>query len=372
VFIVGGVVSALLGGLSAYAGARTRMTLALLAEATFGRRGANVVQAAIALSLIGWFSVIVSVLGATASATIAQIYGLQVPTPAIAIPLCGLIVWIARHGIGWLERLGIVIVPLTFLLLGIAVLKTAGQFAVTSLQPISTTMTFGSGVSSVIGAYIVGIIIQPDYGRFVRRPSRAALAAILSLGAVYPLILSLSAIPSAALHRPDLIAALIALGIGIPALALLLLGAWIDASACLYSGSLAFAKLVSGVSYGRIVSGAGLLCASLAFAHGERYFMPFLQVLGVALPPIAAVQCVTALWPARARGGAWVPRAAVQVYLPAIGAWALGTMCGILAQNGGWSASGIPAIDSIIAASIAATLVCASEGRWTAQRRAAS
>lgn len=71
-FILGGAISGALGALSAYAGATTRMNLAMLAERAFGRWGGELVKLVIALCLVGWFGVILSVLGSTASTALSD------------------------------------------------------------------------------------------------------------------------------------------------------------------------------------------------------------------------------------------------------------------------------------------------------------
>lgn len=395
VFFVGGALSAALGALSAYTGARTRMSLALLAEATFGRRGANVVQLAIAASAIGWFAVIISVLGAVTSDSIFAVYGVRVPTPAIALPLCALVALIASRGVNSLQKLGALIVPLTFVLLIVSVVLTlhaggsgagaaaAAAAAVNAAAGATTTtgvasssgpaLAFSSAISAVVGSYIVGIIIQPDYARFVRQPGRAVIAEIAALGIAYPTLLFLAALPAIALGKPDLIAALIALGLGIPALALLLLGAWIDASSCLYSGSLALAVLFPKLRLARIVIGASVVSALLALVHAERHFLSFLEVLGVSLPPLAAVQCTTALLRSSRRSTAPVPTASPasapgvaprsapapaprRVNGAAFVSWALGIAVGALSRHPGWSLTGLSVVDSV-AASAGCTLI---------------
>jgi cytosine permease len=327
------------------------MTLAILAESTFGVWGARLVQLAIALSLFGWFGVIVSVLGATDARGIHQLWGVAVPSPAISLPLCVLITLTARRGIDGLERLGAILVPLAFLLLLIGVGMTASAFSRAVSDHGSGATTFGAGVSAVVGAYIVGIIIQPDYGRFVRSPARAAFAAFAALGIAFPLILCLSAMPSIALGKSDLIAALIALGIGLPALALLLMGAWIDASMCLYSGSLALAKLIPRLRFSSIVVGGGVVGMLFALGHMEQHFMPFLQLLGVMLPPVAAVQCVTALWPENA---ALTASPLQLMRYGALGSWLIGIAMGAASARMGLSITGAAAVDSIVGAGIAA------------------
>lgn len=368
-FFGGGAISAILGALSSFTGARTRMSLAQLAEATFGTRGAQVVQLAISIAAIGWFAVTVSILGATIGSTIGQVYGLSIPTPAIAIPLCVLITFVARDGVNSMHKLGVVIVPLTFVLLTVAIVRTLGSSATIAFRSGSAAIDFGSAISAVVGEYIVGIIIQPDYGRFVRRPGRAALAVASALGLAYPSILFLSSLPALASSKPDLITALIVLGLGIPALALLLLGAWIDASSCLYSGSLALAKLLPGPRFRDIMIGATVVSVLLALLHVERYFIPFLLVLGVSLPPLAAVQCTNALW-SLAPGAAAEPSRSRQVNAPPFVAWGIGIVAGFTSHLSSWTTTGLPAVDSIIASVVAMAAMRFMVGRHRASIRA--
>ncbi|MEY2114794.1 MULTISPECIES: purine-cytosine permease family protein [Rhodanobacter] len=367
-FIVGSIISGVLGGLSAYAGARTRMSLPLLAQRTFGHWGAQVVKLAIALSLIGWFGVIVSVLGATMSTTVQRVFAVTVPPAAISIPLSALVTFVVLKGVTGLERLGQVIVPLTAILLAIAAVLTVGKLDANVSGSGSGALGFGAAVSAIVGSYIVGITIQPDYGRFVRRPLGAGLACLMALGVAYPLVLFMSAIPSTALGQPDLIAALTALGIGLPALGLLLTGAWIDSSACMYSGSLSLANLFPRWPLNRIVVGVGIFGAVLALLHVEDHFMPFLELLSIALPPVAAVQCSEAIRPTHPVQSTTDDPA---FRWSAIAAWIVGTVFGLASAHAGISITGIATLDSIIGA-LAATIVLHGFATFAASSRVAA
>jgi len=116
-FIVGGLISGVLGALSAYSGAKTRMNLAMLADEAFGTQGGRVVKSVIALSLIGWVGVILSVLGATAGAAIHSLYGINVDSVWIAIATAVAVAGITLHGVRGLEQVGMVIAPLLLVLL---------------------------------------------------------------------------------------------------------------------------------------------------------------------------------------------------------------------------------------------------------------
>ncbi len=367
-FIVGSIISGVLGGLSAYAGARTRMSLPLLAQRTFGHWGAQVVKLAIALSLIGWFGVIVSVLGATMSTTVQRVFAVTVPPAAISIPLSALVTFVVLKGVTGLERLGQVIVPLTAILLAIAAALTVGKLDANVSGSGSGALGFGAAVSAIVGSYIVGITIQPDYGRFVRRPLGAGLACLMALGVAYPLVLFMSAIPSTALGQPDLIAALTALGIGLPALGLLLTGAWMDSSACMYSGSLSLANLFPRWPLNRIVVGVGIFGAVLALLHVEDHFMPFLELLSIALPPVAAVQCSEAIRPTHPVQSTTDDPA---FRWSAIAAWIVGTVFGLASAHAGISITGIATLDSIIGA-LAATIVLHGFATFAASSRVAA
>lgn len=343
-FIAGGLLSGLLGALSAYSGARTRMNLALLADEAFGLMGGRIVKTVIALSLIGWVGVILSVLGATAGAAIHTIYGVTFDTAWIAVIAALVVTLITLRGVTGLEQVGMLIAPLLLALMAWTFYKGCGAAAATS---VSGTLGFGAAVSAVVGEYVVGIVIQPDYGRFVRRPAGAAAAAGLALGVAFPCILVLAAIPTFNCGAHDLIAVMVSVGIGLPALALLLLGAWIDASACLYSGSLSLTNQVKRFKLPWVTASSAAVGAVIAIRHAEQVFMPFLGILGVAFPPVAAVNILHTLrfdTPADAEPPAVRPVALL--------AWLSGSLTGYCTSHAYFTVTGIASIDSIVVTAV--------------------
>ena len=147
-FIVGGLLSGSLGALSAYCGARTRMNLAMLADEAFGVIGGRIVKMVIALSLVGWVGVILSVLGATAGAAIHSIYGVTFDTAWIAIAAAVVVTVIALRGVKGLEHVGMVIAPLLLALIAWTFYKGYPNVAPTAMP---ATLGFGAAVSAVVG-----------------------------------------------------------------------------------------------------------------------------------------------------------------------------------------------------------------------------
>lgn len=356
-FLVGGLLSGTLGGLSAYAGARTRMNLAMLADEAFGLAGGRGVKTVIAVSLVSWVGVILSVLGSTAGGAIHSVYGITVESQWIAIAAAVAVTAITLRGVHGLEHIGMVIGPLLCALLAWTLYKGCPSGAM-PLAPLPAHLGFGAAVSAVVGEYVVGIVIQPDYGRFVRRPIGAGIASALALGVAFPCILILSSIPPLRCSATDLIGVMVAAGIGLPALVLVVLGAWTDASACLYSGSLSLTNEVKRFSLPWVtVCSAGVGCIFAIF-HAETHFMPFLAILGITFPPVAAINILHVIlhW----RDGKSKHRAErpPSIRWAAVLAWAGGSVTGYLSANGYVSISGIASIDSVLAT--AAIWLCMS------------
>jgi len=340
-FVVGGLLSGLLGALSAYSGARTRMNLAMLADEAFGQVGGRIVKTVIALSLIGWVGVILSVLGSTAGAAIHSIYGVTFDSAWIGVIGAVAVTVVALRGVTGLEHVGMLIAPLLLALIAWTLYKGCGSSPVATGVP--GTLGFGAAVSAVVGEYVVGIVIQPDYGRFVRRPAGAGIAAGLALGVAFPCILTLAAIPTFNCRAHDLIEVMVLVGIGLPALLLLVLGAGIDASACLYSGSLSLTNQVKRFKLPWATACSAAVGAAIAILHAEQVFMPFLGILGVAFPPVAAVTILHTL-----RLGVSENGAPPTVRPVALLAWLLGSVTGYLTSHEYFAITGIASIDSVI------------------------
>ncbi|MBX8799981.1 thiamine permease [Ochrobactrum sp. MR28] len=342
---VGGVISGLLGAMTAFTGSKSRMGLALLADQAFGPWGASLVKLVIAISLIGWFGVNIGVLGVTAASALTQMTGYNIAALTIGLPVCLLIAGITLYGASGLERLGNILVPATLLVLIASLVLVAPQLGEVWSKQGNGAISFGGAVSAVVGAYVVGIVIQPDYGRFVRRPAFAAMGAGVALGIAYPVIMTMSSVASLASGTPEFISAMILLGFGLPALLVLLLGAWIDSSACLYSASLSLANQFPRFRFITIIAAITVVGVVLVIVGADKAFIPFLIALSVSLPPLATILVLSALLPQPSHPHA-VHRA-----IPLV-CWALATIFGLMTNYGYWSFSTLPTFDAVLISAV--------------------
>lgn len=357
-FVCAGIICCVLASLTSYVGARTRMNLAMMSDHAFGTAGGRIVKTVIAVTLLGWVAVILSVFGTMFGAAVSRIYNVEAPVAVIEAIAAAAIATVTLRGIRGLESVGKLIAPVLAILLAWTLYKGCPGASAELSQSIVPTMGIGAAISAVVGGFIVGILIQPDYARFVRHPIRAGFASGSALGVAFPLILTFTALPVARCGAPNLIAVMVMAGVGLPALMLLALGALIDGGASLYSGSLSLTNEVRKFRLPWVVTSAAAGGLLLALLHAENYYLPFLSTLGVALPPVGALLVLHMLtsWLRRADRGVSV--SAEEFRMPALTAWVGGTVVGYLAMREVFTVTGIAALDSIGAAAVI----------WTAMR----
>lgn len=346
--MAGTLMTAFLASLTSFLGASTGLSLALLSEKAFGSVGAGLVKILIAISLVGWFAATIGLLGTTASAALHEQFGFSFPARLIAAVAGAAIITFTLLGARGLERLGVIVIPAALLAIILALAYTLPRLATSAARP-DGAMDFGATVSALVGSYVVGIIIQPDYSRYVRSPRRAVLATAVALGIVFPLLTISAGLPAYIMGRANLVSVLTALGLGVPALVVLTLSAWIDASACLYSGSLSIANQLRLRRMGPCVIAAGAAGIAMELSGIADLYIRFLVTLGVALPPVAAIMIVDGFLYRNAPETA-SPGLRVTPLL----AWLAGIVAGILSETGKATLTTIPTFDSLLAAGIVA------------------
>ena len=211
-------------------------------------------------------------------------------------------------------------------------------------------MTGGTALSVVIGGYIVGIVLMPDLTRYAKSGGHGVLASVLSMVFAMPLVLLAAAIACIATGEKNLVALMIGLGVGLPALVLLTLATWTSNAVNLYSSSLVLAAIVPRIAKWKFVllaGAAGTLAATFSFAS---YFVPFLITIGVALPPVAGIYVADFFL---VRSQAYdLERIGppMRIDIVAMAAWAIAAATGALSAQGFITLTTVPGCDSILVA----------------------
>ena len=334
-------------------GQRSGLSAYVLSEFAFGRWGGKVANLAVACSLLGWFGVTGTMFGRAGAQLGATVFGIDLPVELYVIIGSALMVGVTLSGFKGIDKLALALVPVMVVFLGIAAGISYSDVEDWTVPTGGEAMSVYTAISAVIGSYIAGVTIQPDYARFARSRKAATWSAFLALGISFPFTLSLAAVPAIAMGEPDILTVMILIGIGIPAFALLVLAAWSSNVLSLYSGSLAMATIFRRIDLWAIIATFGIVGTALALTRVDEYLVAYLLLLGITIPPIASIYAVeTLLFRSRFDEAARQERPLV-VYRAML-AWLLAIMAGYMAQEGIFSITKVAALDSILVAAVLA------------------
>jgi len=351
-FAAGCLVLGLFGAVTSYIGARTRCSTYLLAEFSFGTKGAQVAKAVIAISLLGWFSVINATLGEAIQKILLVGFDLHVSSYVTIILSCVVIIAVVIHGFTGIDRFALYLTPVMILFLfylcwvSLTGLETTGH--IEGAPP----FTLSTAINAVIGSYIAGVVTQPDYSRFARTRRHAIWGVFVALGVVFPIILLIAAVPGMATKQMDFLAAVTLLGLLAPSFVVLFFGAWGSNVLTLYSSSLSIGTIIHSWSLKRLVFVLGVTGTIVALLPVREYLIFFLVALSVSIPPIAAIYTVEAFLIRRFDFDESRLEKEANINFQAIAAWVMAILFGYLSENQMVSLTGIASLDSIMISAI--------------------
>lgn len=349
--VAGSVILTVIGSITAAIGAGTRLNSYMLNRVAFGDRGAALVNLAFALSLLGWFGVNIDLFSGTVQRLAVDVFDYALPSWPIEL-FAGVVMTITTvFGFKAINFLSIVLVPV---LMVVTAQLVAGSLEVSPLNelmalPSSGDLSFGDGVSAVVGAIIIGAVILPDVTRFIGHWSGGVYLVLVSYVVVLLIVTCAGGLAAIALGEADLLNIMITLGIGWSAFAIVIFGSWVLNSLNLYSATLSFESTVPNLPNVLLIVALGSLGTIAAFFNILDYFLTFLFYLAIIFVPVAGVIAVDYL--VLRRSAYHEQRIELQQdFRPeAVISWALGA-CIALAGSLGWiSFTSIAAIDAMLA-----------------------
>jgi len=353
----GGALLALVAAVAGIVGARSRKSTYELIVDAFGHAGARLINGLMGLSLIGWFGVIAALFGESLGALLKGIWGEMV---SIWILLGAVLVTVTIFwGFKALNRISLIITPLSMALLVWVVWAALDDGIKPILRArVESSLSIGNGISLVAGGLFVGATLVPDLCRYARDSWHAALACVLAFGLCDPIVLSLSGIAALASGEQDLIELMLVLGLGVPALVIVLLTAWETNAGNLYSSCLVARTIWPARPWWQLVLGGGILGTIVALSGWTQDLTGFLTLLSLAIPPVAAIYLVHYLCVQ------WWPIPACEWRWSALIAWVVGVACATYLHLYTFSLTGIPALDAFLCAMLIYALL-----QWHARGR---
>jgi cytosine permease len=205
-----------------------------------------------------------------------------------------------------------------------------------------------------VGSFAVGAVVQADICRYAKDQKGAWIACIFGYVFANSFMVIAGVITAMATGSGDLPEAMIAAGMNVPALVILIAAQWTTNDNNLYSASLALSNLIK-VKKSKIVFFGGVGASILGSIGIVEYFIPWLSLLGILIPPIAGVMIADYYVIHRRKYHFGEGTKYSQIVWPAFAAWACGIIAAICIPLG---VSSINAIVVAFAANILLTRGC--------------
>jgi cytosine permease len=341
-------------GLLGLIGTKRGMNFALIASIVFGKKGYVFASGLLSTLLLGWYAVQTGITGALVSST----YGLNYVAMTIIAGL--LYICITFVGVKGLHYIGLVSVPL-FVILGLYVAFDAASTSTASAifnyagNNGVATMSMGVGLTVVLALFIDAGTVTADFNRWAKTPTASLVSTFSAFPFANLIAMLVGGVMTAALAVPN------ANPFGADNMFGYMNGkqtAWLSGLAflflyvnlgsvcshCLYNAATGWSRILGNhMRLMAIVLGAiGIVVAA---GNVWAFFIQWLSLLGVLVPPIGAVILVDQylIRPNAKIDADWRPEAFI--------AWVAGSVCALVVEE--W----MPFLSTAISAALVASVV---------------
>ena len=297
--ILGGIILGAYTGTLGFIGAKTGLTLDMLAHRSFGRKGSWLPSAMISFTQMGWFGVGLAMF----AIPIAQeLMGLEV-TPDhmpyqgyILVAIAGLLMTASAYfGIKSLTVISYIAVPLVGILGTVAMILAVHRGDATLVQQFAATndgsLTIIAGAGLVIGSFVSGGTATPNFARFSKNGKIGFWVTVVAFFLGNSLMFFFGAVSSIYVGGNDIFEVMLNLNLFWFAVIVLGLNIWTTNDNALYSSGLGLSNIF-GFSKKTMVLVGGII-GTIAAVWLYWNFCGWLNVLNCTLPPIGAILIIS-------------------------------------------------------------------------------
>ena len=297
--ILGGVILGAYTGSLGYIGAESGLSLDLLAQRSFGRKGSWLPSAMISFTQMGWFGVGLAMFAIPVA---TEVFGLEV-TPDY-MPIWGyVLVWgagilmtaSAYFGIKSLTIISYIAVPLVGILGTIAMFLAVRRGDSTLIQQFANmndgSLTIIAGAGLVIGSFVSGGTATPNFARFSKNAKVGFWVTVVAFFLGNSLMFFFGAVSSIYVGGNDIFEVMLNLNLFWFAVIVLGFNIWTTNDNALYSSGLGLSNIF-GLSKRSMVFIAGLI-GTITAVWLYWNFCGWLNVLNCTLPPIGAILIIS-------------------------------------------------------------------------------
>lgn len=299
--LLGGLILGAYTGALGYIGAETGLSLDLLAQHSFGRKGSWLPSAMISFTQMGWFGVGLAMFAIPVA---SELLGLEVSPDtmpwqgyALVVVAGVLMTASAYYGIKSLTIISYVAVPLVAILGTVAMVlavRNGDSSIVEQFSKGSKDLSVLAGIGLVIGSFVSGGSATPNFTRFAKSGKVAAIVTVLAFFIGNSLMFLFGAVSSIYVGGNDIFEVMLNLNLFYFAIIVLGLNIWTTNDNALYSTGLGLSN-ITGLSKKTMVLVSGAI-GTVASVWLYWNFCGWLNVLNCTLPPIGIIIIVSYLF----------------------------------------------------------------------------
>ena len=286
--IVGGAILALYTGLLGYVGARTGLSLDLLARKAFGTKGSYLPSAMISFTQIGWFGVGVAMFAIPVANELLG--GSKAAEWALVIVAGICMTASAYFGIKSLTIVSYIAVPCVAILGTVAMILAVKRGDMTLVQQFaksSGSLTVISGAGLVVGSFVSGGTATPNFSRFAKDGKTGVITTVIAFFLGNSLMFFMGGISSIYVGGNDIFEVMLNLNLFYLAVLVLGLNIWTTNDNALYSAGLGLA-IIFGQKKKPMVLISGIF-GTVTAVWLYWNFCSWLNVLNCTLPPCGII-----------------------------------------------------------------------------------
>ena len=292
--ILGGVILGAYTGSLGFIGAESGLSLDLLAQRSFGRKGSWLPSAMISFTQMGWFGVGLAMFAIPVA---KELLGLEV-TPDfmpwqgyLLVAIAGVLMTASAYfGIKSLTIVSYIAVPLVAILGTVAMILAVHHGDSGLIEQFAKgTKDLGviAGAGLVIGSFVSGGTATPNFTRFAKNGKIAAIVTVCAFFLGNSLMFFFGAVSSIYVGGNDIFEVMLNLNLFYVAVAVLGLNIWTTNDNALYSTGLGLANITGG-SKKLMVLISGVI-GTVAAVWLYWNFCSWLNVLNCTLPPVGII-----------------------------------------------------------------------------------
>ena len=282
--ILGNILLCIYTGLLACIAGDTGLSTHLLARYSFGQKGSYLLSGLVSITQVGWFGVGVAMF----AIPVSKVTGINLWTLIIVSGL--LMTATAYFGMKSLTILSMIAVPAIAILGSVSAGKAIGDVGgisgLLAIKP-SGTMTMSAALAAVVGTFISGGTLTPDFTRFSKDRKTAMSTTVIAFLVGNSLMLAFGAIGAMVTGQSDISEVMFTQGLIIPAIIILGLNIWTTNDNALYGSGLGFANITKQPK-SRMVIINGVVGTFLSMILYNN-FMTWLNILNSFIPATGAV-----------------------------------------------------------------------------------